>query len=318
MTRPRRFSLLTSGAALLTSGLVIALGATSAAAATGVAAVTGRAFGYSGSGISLLGGTLHSYPASPAVSLNSSASNSPQSATAPSGSVIIGPGDLFTSGALAVRATGSLGAAGSVTASTSIATVNTTGAEPFTAASVIGSCKATTSGTSGSTTVSGGKVVTDTDVNGNATATSAVPANPTPNFTISGVVHPGGTSTDHFRYVFNEQSVSAGALIVNAVHVYLGPPLTTGSIIEGQVVCGVNGTGVAAATTSGARSASSGNIPGGGAALGTEGRVLSTTLVSVGVALIAAGLLPWRRPRRLRSDWKAAREPDDDLPDATA
>ena len=306
MTRPRRFSLLTSGGALLTAGLVIAIGATAASAATitSVTRVTGSAFGYGAFGISALGGLKKDYAETPVVSLNPTASNSPQAASAASGSVIYCPADLFTSGTISVRTTGSLGATGSVTTTSSLANVNASGQEPLTSSSVVGSCRATPSGTTGSTTVAGGSVVTNVDANGNPISTVPVPANPGPGFSIAGVVHPGG-ATDHFHYVFNEQSQSGGALIVNAVHEYLDGPLTTGSIIEGQVVCGLNATGVAAATT-GRHS----NAPGVGAALGPEGRVLSTALVSVGVALIAGSQLPWRR--RVRPDRNGAGEPDDD------
>lgn len=295
MTRPGRLPWLASGAvALLTSGLFFASAAGPASAATGVASVTGSAFGFGGFSVSALGGPPKNTGPTPAVSLTSSASNSPQSGTAPSGSVTYGPADLLSTGALSVQTTGSLGATGSVNSTADAKTLNTTGNEPLTASDVASTCKASTSGNTGSATVTGGSVVTDDSTN--PVTSQSVPANPAPGTTIKGVVHVG-SSVDNFHYVFNEQSTSGGVLTVNAVHEYLDGPLTSGSVITSQAVCGVSTSSAAGASSGSSGSTSSGHpaVPGTGSAGGT---VLGTVLAILGFALISAAFLPRRRPTR--------------------
>ncbi|HEX6537645.1 MAG TPA: hypothetical protein VF155_00505 [Candidatus Dormibacteraeota bacterium] len=297
MAHLRRFVLLAWGAAALSaSGLLFAIGAGPASAAGSVASVTGSAFGFGSFSIVGPFGALKNVGPTPAVTLASNASNSPQSGTAASGSIIAGPADLFSSGAITVQTAGSLGAAGSVSSSSDVKTLNTTGNEPLTAADAASSCKATTSGNTGSATITGGSVVTDDSTNPPTTAT--VPANPAPNTSIAGVVHVGA-AVDHFHYVFNEQSTSGGVLTVNAVHEYLDGPLTSGSWIAGQAVCGVNSSSTAGSGSSGSSSSSSGvksaTVPATGSAGGT---VLSSVLLIVGLGLISAAFLPRRRTQR--------------------
>lgn len=303
MTRLRRFSLLTSGAALLTSWLVIAVGATSASAATSVTSVTGSAFGFSAFGITLIGGAQPDTAPTPAAKLASDASNSPQAASATTGLIVYGPATMLTSDAIAVNTSGSLGSTGSVTSTSSVKDINkattqqaSTGSEVLTADSIAGSCSASASGTTGSTTVTNGTMATvknpdppDTIVN--------VPSSPAPNTTISGVLHITSTATDHFHYVFNEQSTSGGVLTVNAVDEYFDGPNAHGNLIIGQVVCGVSGTGVANTTSPSGSSSGSSTVPGAGSGGGIRP---GSALLMLGVGLISASFLPERRPRRAK------------------
>ena len=134
-----------------------------------------------------------------------------------------------------------------MTSSTNITNVNASGQENLTASNLASSCTASeTGGVSGTTTVTGGTLVTD---NGDSDTTNtitdhpativAIPTNPDPNTPYEGHVHIGN-QTDTFTYVFNEQTVNAdGSITVNAVHEYLHGPLARGNLILGQVVCGV-------------------------------------------------------------------------------
>lgn len=289
----RLLSLASGAAALATSGLLFAAAAGPALAAGSVASVTGSAFGYGGFSVSALGGPPKNTGPTPAVSLNASASNSPQSGTAATGSVVYGPADLFSSGAISVSTTGSLGATGAVTSTTDVKTLNTTGNEPLTASDVSSTCKSTTTGNTGSVSVTGGSVVTVD--NTNPPTTQNVPANPAPNTTIKGVVHVNN-AVDNFHYVFNEQSTSGGVLTVNAVHEYLDGPLTSGSIITGQSVCGVGASAASGGSGSGSSSTGvkSATVPKTGSGGDTA---LGTTLLIVGLGLVSGAFLPRRRPQ---------------------
>jgi hypothetical protein len=92
-----------------------------------VTAVRGSAFGSRADQLSLFGGTganVTDIGPTPTVTLLTDASNSPQSATAPTGLVNKGPAKLFTSDAITVNSTGSLGTSGSVTTTSNIQNVN--------------------------------------------------------------------------------------------------------------------------------------------------------------------------------------------------
>jgi hypothetical protein len=154
---------------------------------------------------------------------------------------------------LNVSTQGTTGASGSVSSSTNIQTVNTSGQEVFTATSVSSTCTASEGAASGSTTINSGTLQTDsgydanqdgdyTDVGEHAPVNVTLPANPAPNKSYDGHIHVGN-STDTFRYVFNEQIVNPdGSITVNAAHEYLLGPTSVGDLIIGQSVCGVTAT----------------------------------------------------------------------------
>lgn len=309
MTRPRRFSLLTSGAALLTSWLVIAVGATSASAATNVTSVTGSAFGFSAFGITLFGGAQSDTAPTPAAKLASNASNSPQAGSATTGLVVYGPATMLTSDAIAVNTAGSLGSTGSVTSTSSVKDINkattqqaSTGSEVLTADSIAGSCSASASGTTGSTTVTNGTMATVKNQNPPDTIVN-IPSSPAPNTTISGVLHISATATDSFHYVFNEQSTSGGVLTVNPVHEYFDGPIAHGNLIIGQVVCAASGVAAANTTSPSGSSSGSSTVPGAGSGGGIRP---GSALVILGVGLISAAFLPERRTRRAKGSEREA------------
>ena len=224
--------------ALVAGGL---LGAGEPASAA-VSAVKGSAYGYSAN-IQLFGTQQPPAGPAPVATLASNASNSPQTASAATGSVAYGPATFFSSGQLDVSTQGATGAAGSVTSSTNIANVNTSQSEAFTATNVASSCNATGSGVSGSTTITGGTLETDSGdgTTAHPPVTVNVPANPTPNTTFEGHVHVNGV-IDTFTYVFNEQVVNAdGSITVYAAHEYLHGPSATGDLFIGKSECGVTG-----------------------------------------------------------------------------
>ena len=262
-------------ATLLATGLLAGLGGSPASAATKkVTAVNGSAFGYWAHNISLFGGAQPDTGPTPTVTLASNAGNSPQTASAPSGTVVYGPAYLFTSDGITVSTSGTLGSSGFARSSTSMTNVNkattqpsVTGSEIVTADSISSTCNASTSGNSGSTTThytsvggfDGGAVLqTDSglDVNGDGDyldagehppVNVAVGQNPGVNATYYGHIHLSSTSTDNFKVVFNEQSTSGTTRTVNAVHEYFGvtsagnDPNSTlrGELIAGRSVCGV-------------------------------------------------------------------------------
>lgn len=219
-----------------------------------VTTVTGSAFGFF-SNISLFNATAAARGPAPTVTLPAGGSSTPVTASAPSGSAVYGPATVFTSGAINLSTQGTP-AGGTVTTSSDIANVNSSGQEAFTASRLQSTCTASSSGVTGSTTVTGGSVLTDNgdsdptnSIPDHPAVTTPVPANPAPNTAIQGHLHIGD-STDTFTYVFNEQTVSAdGTVTVNAVHQYLHGPTAVGDLIVGQVVCGVKGTAATTTTT---------------------------------------------------------------------
>ncbi len=217
--------------------------------ATTVTAVSGSAYGYYAS-ISLFGVPPTVRGPMPTVTLPPGGSAVPITATAPTGSAIVGPGRFFSSGPLNVSAQGAIGPDGSVTSSTSITNVNTSGVEVFTASNVASTSTASKAGVSGSTTITNGTLQIDsgfdsnddgdfTDPGDHPPVSVSVPTNPAPGTTFDGHVHTGGAS-DFFRYVFNEQIVNPdSSLTVNAAHQYLLGPVAVGDLIIGQSVSGV-------------------------------------------------------------------------------
>lgn len=113
---------------LSASALVMAVGVSPAWAT--VTAVNGSAYGYRAYNISFFGGSSADTGPTPSVALASNASNSPQTATATSGTVVYGPATLFTSDGISVSSSGSTGASGSVTSSTSVNNINQSTTQP--------------------------------------------------------------------------------------------------------------------------------------------------------------------------------------------
>ena len=250
--------------ALGSAFLVTGVGPPASASHQTVTAVRGSAFGYNAFNISLFGGGQPPTGPAPTVTLASDASNSPATASAPSGLVQYGPAVLFTSDQISVGTSGSLGDAGSATSTATVENVNRsttqpslTGSEILGADTVASTCTATTSGTSGSTTITAGSLRTDSglDLNADGDFTDAgehapvfvdISGSPAAGATYTGHIHLSPTSTDYFTVILNEQVTNPdGSLTVNAVHEVYGtdPPGNTsnlkGDLIIGQSVCGV-------------------------------------------------------------------------------
>jgi len=216
--------------AVATAVAVFAFPATSGADVT---AVRGSAYGYFAS-VSLFGGPPNVRGPEPSVTLPATGSAVPITASAPSGLVQVGPAVLFSSGPITVSTQGTLGPSGSVTSTSTIQNINTSGNEIFTATAASSTCTATETGVTGSTTITNGTLRTG---GGNV---ANIPANPAPNTTYTGTVDGVG---DNFRAVFNEQVVNPdGSITVNAYHLYLLGPTAVGDLIVGQSVCGVTAT----------------------------------------------------------------------------
>jgi hypothetical protein len=201
--------------------------------------VKGSAYGYS-CDVTVFGSSSPATP-TPAVSLASDASNSPQTASVASARADAGPATIFSSGRIDVSTSATLGPPGSVTSSANIAHRGVVGQDSFTARNLASTCTASESDVSGSTTITDGMLITDSggDSPGHDPVTVPLPTNPPPNTTYEGHLHIG-SMTDTFRWVFNEQILNAdGSLTVNAAHQYLLGPIATGELIIGQVVCGI-------------------------------------------------------------------------------
>ncbi|MBA3480842.1 MAG: hypothetical protein H0T51_03410 [Pirellulales bacterium] len=217
--------------------------------ATTVTAVSGSAYGYF-SNVGLFGGPPTLRGPAPTVTLPPGGSAFPIIATAATGSAIVGPARLFSSGPITVSTQGTIGSNGSVTSSTNITNVNTSGVEVFTASSVVSASTASKTGLSGSTTITNGMLQTDsgydinedgdfTDAGEHSPVSVAVPTNPAPNATFDGHLHIGGAS-DFFQYIFNEQILNPnGSLTINAAHQRFLGPTAVGDLIIGQSISGV-------------------------------------------------------------------------------
>ena len=226
---------------LLFSAMVLSTFWQRQAADAQISTVTGSAFGHH-IDITLFGGQQPVAGPIPTVTLPPEGSAAPVTATEPSALVQYGPATLFSSGPQNVSTEGTTGPDGSVTSTATIDSVNTSGQEVFTADNLSSTCTASESGVSGSTTVTGGTLITsegDPDVEGDET-TIPIPSDPAPNSAFEGAIEGVG---DTFRYVFNEQIENPdGSITVNALHGYLLGPTAVGDLIAGQVVCGVNAT----------------------------------------------------------------------------
>ncbi len=226
-----------------------------------VTAVQGSAYGYRAFNLTLFGGPQPEIPATPAVTLASDASNSPQMAQVTTSFVQVAEtATILTTDAINVSTAGSLGPNGSVTSNASLTNVGRaatqpleTGGEVLDAARLASTCTASESVLSGSTTVTGGRIRTDSgfdanddgdlnDVGDLPEVFATLPTTPTVNQTFTGIVRFSTTSSDTFTLILNEQVQGPGRTItVNAAHLLFGTPGTRlrGDLILGQVVCGV-------------------------------------------------------------------------------
>ena len=231
------------------TGLIVLSGPSKA----DVSAVRGSAYGYFSS-VSLFGGPAMTRGPAPTIALPPGGTNS-----VPNAIIQYGPAILFSSDQITVSSTGTTGPAGSVTSTATIDNINKsttqptlTGSEVFTADRLSSTCTASESGVSGSTTVTNGTVRTsegDPNVEGDEVY-AAVPTNPPPGYTISGVIEGVG---DRFEEIFNEQIVNPdGSITVFAAHLRLLGPTAVGDLYLGRVDCGVSvvpGTTTSSSTT---------------------------------------------------------------------
>ena len=229
-SRARRSSIVF---ALVVPTMLIGLGVRPALAEVSV--IRGSAYGYHGN-VSLSGGSPDTRRPAPTLTLPSTGSATPMTATEPSGRAQYGPAVLFESGRLDVSSRGTSGPNATVTSSSSIMSI---GQGPFGAGAVKSSCNAGATGVSGSTTIEGGMLETFHDSSGDSVRTEEVPVKPRPNQTREGFLDIG----DRFRVIFNEQVTNSdGSLTVNAVHLVLLGPTVVGDLFIGQAVCGVTAT----------------------------------------------------------------------------
>ena len=249
---------------VLFSTMVLA-GVWQSPASAEVSAVKGSAYNCS-SAITFFGNPQQPIQPTASVTLPSSGSATPITDTAPCTIRVFIPPEnapgpiILATGPVAVSTQGITGPTGSVTSSANATDVGTDDNEALHATSISSTCMADEPGVEGSTTVTGGTVVTDQ----NAGTTQAVPETPTAGFNIEGVNGAG----DRYRYTFNEQTVNSdGSITVNAVHLRLLGPNATGDVILGQVVCGVTSDGGGGSTTTtlpGGGGSTTTTLPGGG------------------------------------------------------
>ena len=228
----------------LTAVSVALFAATAGPSSAQVTEVTGSAMGASAS-VSLFGGPPIVLAPTATVTLPPTGGN--ESNSVPSIAFQTGPARLLETGAVNVSTQGTTGPGGSVTSSSSLANVLIGG---FEATEVSSTCTASEAGASGSTTITGGRYVTqdpDIDVEGDEVFAD-LPANPAPNTSLTGVVPGVG---DTYTVVLNEQTAAAGSITVTAAHFTLMGPNATGETILGQSVCGVTAGGTTPTTVDG-------------------------------------------------------------------
>ena len=226
----------------LTAVSVALFAVTAGPSSAQVSEVTGSATGASAS-VSLFGGPPIVLEPTPTVALPPTGGD--ESNSVPSIVFEAGPADLLTTGPVNVSTQGTTGPSGSVTSSSSLADVLIGG---FEATEVSSTCTASEAGASGSTTITGGRYVTqdpDPDVDGDEVFAD-LPADPAPNTSLTGVVPGVG---DTYTVVLNEQTAAAGSITVTAAHFTLMGPNATGEVVLGQSVCGVTADGGGGATT---------------------------------------------------------------------
>jgi hypothetical protein len=282
-------------------------GNTTTTAGGGGGSVSGGACGYFAS-VGLFGGPQNlrgcgqpagasATNASPSVSLPAAGSATPVSATDEDGAMAeYGPAKIFSgkypnedpnavapaSGPLTVSTQGVPG--GTVTSSAGVGMPRGVGPGPIIADEVRSTCTASSSGVSGTTTITNGKVETKYDAGTQlATATENVPANPPVGFTLTGTLDHIG---DSFRVVYNEQVTEGGSITVNAIHMFLLGPTAVGELVVGQSRCGLT----AGAGGGGAGAGGGGTGGGGGLGVATTG-TNALRLVTFAMLLVAAGML---------------------------
>jgi len=264
--------------------------------------VGGGAYGYFIS-VGLFGGPASSKGPVPTVTLPAAGSATPVTGTAASGDGRFGPAVLFTSGRLDVSTEGTPG--GSVTSSATVADVNSSKQEVFTAATVSSKCTASASGATGSTTITGGKLIVsevNIDVDEDDIIVD-VPSNPAPNTVIEGKIE---TVEDTFRYVFNEQIRNAdGSITVNAAHQYLLGPTAKGELIIGQSRCGVTAAvaGGGSGGTQTVAGSGGGGLAGTGSAVAVFVAIASMLLVGGWTTTFWVSGVRWREGRARRMPW---------------
>jgi hypothetical protein len=241
-------------------------------------ALGGGAYGYFTS-VGLFGGAAATRGPEPSVTLPAAGADPPLTATLPSARAAYGPAEIFTSGKIDVSTQGTAGAGGSARSSASLTDV---GPGPFVAQSLSSTCTASSTGRSGSVTVTGGKITTSEGANLDSEADDTivqVAASPAPNTSFEGKLESIG---DSFRIVVNEQTVSGGSITVNAVHMYLLGPTAVGEAIIGQSRCG------ATATTTGPGGGQSASVTGSGTAMVRTGSE-AATMVAFALVLAVGG-----------------------------
>ena len=288
----------TAAGATTTTG---ASGNTTTTAAGGGGSVSGSACGYFTS-VGLFGGPPNlrgcgqpsgaaATGASPTVTLPAAGSATPITASDPDGATAeYGPAKIFSgkypsddenavappSGPLSVSTQGVPG--GTVTSSAEVGTPRGVGPGPVIADAVKSTCSASSSGVSGTTTITAGQVETKYDASTQlATTTEDIPANPPVNFTRTGTLDHIG---DSFRVVYNEQIVEGDTITVNAIHMFLLGPTAVGEMVVGQSVCGLT-----AGTGGGGGGTLTGAGGGGVARTGTN----ALRLVAFAMLLVAGG-----------------------------
>lgn len=235
--------------ALLLSGGLALVAVGGAAGAKPATPLEGSAVGVSAPDLTIFGGAQTPYGPTPTATLPAGGSTTAVTGSDASESVVYGPATLFTSGAVDVSTQGTQ-SGGSVTSSVTLSGITNAHGETMTADSLSSTCTAN-GANSASTTVTNGVVATDIDANGNIVTSEAVPANPSPGFTINGTLALSATDTETFTWVFNEQTTNRdGSITVNAAHYELHGPTTKGDIFLGQSMCGF--TASAATTTTAA------------------------------------------------------------------
>ena len=283
-----------------------------------VSQVSGGAFGFK-INVSLFGGPVNNAGPLPSVTLPSTGATPAVTASELQTEGKFGPAIIFSSGGITVSTEGKLGADGFATSSADIRNANRSQQEVFTAQRVQSNCRATESGASGSTTLSGGVLRTsegDPDVDDDDKNVN-LPNNPPPNTEHRGTIESVG---DAYRIIFNEQIPQAGGITINAAHMFLLGPSAVGELIIGQTVCstaagagsGGAGAGGASPTSTTVAGGARGGSGSSGSTSGTGGdsnmpktgldvlplTVLGSEMVAGGVAAVIWAGRRRRWPRR--------------------
>lgn len=252
---------------------------------TAVPAVSGGAYGFYTS-VALGGGPAIPKGPSPTVTLPAAGADPPLTATEPTGNATFGPAAIYESKEMKVSTQGTTGATGSATSSASATAV---GPGPLKAGSASSTCKSDGAAQTASTSITDGKLTVSQGPNKDLDETddviTTVPASPPPNTKFEGQLENVG---DSFRAVFNEQQVTADAITVNAIHLYLLGPFAIGELVIAQSRCGRTatsaGTGTNGGGTNGTGTNGTGTNGGGTNGGGTNGTGSGTGASGTGAA----------------------------------